>query len=57
MTQKDFVSGYAMTNKYEDFAESLTYYILHNKDFLDKTKTSRILKRKYNFFSFYIFPN
>lgn len=57
MTQKDFVSGYAMTNKYEDFAESLTYYILHNKDFLDKTKTSRILKRKYNFFSFYIFSN
>ena len=57
LKQKDFVSGYAMTNKYEDFAESLTYYILHNEDFLDKTKTSRILKRKYNFFSFYLFPN
>ena len=38
MEVKDFVSWYAMTNKYEDFAESFTYYILHNKDFLNKTK-------------------
>jgi len=57
LTKNDFVSGYAMTNKYEDFAESLTYYILHNNDFLYKTKNSIILKRKYNFFSFYIFSN
>ncbi len=55
--QKDFVSGYAMTNKYEDFAESFTYYILHNRDFLEKTKSSKILKRKYDFFSKYIFRN
>lgn len=54
---KDFVSGYSMTNKYEDFAESLTYYILHNKDFLEKTRKSEILREKYNFFSFYIFKN
>lgn len=53
--QKDFVSWYAMTNKYEDFAESFTYYILHNEDFLDKTKDSEILKLKYNFFSDYLF--
>jgi hypothetical protein len=26
----DFVSWYAMTNKYEDFAESFIYYVLHN---------------------------
>jgi hypothetical protein len=46
-----------MTNKYEDFAESLTYYILHNKDFLEKTKKSYILEKKYKFFSFYLFKN
>ncbi len=46
----DFVSGYAMTNRYEDFAESFTYYVLHNKDFLEKTEKSTILKEKYKFF-------
>ncbi|MDR1987693.1 MAG: hypothetical protein LBQ24_02825 [Candidatus Peribacteria bacterium] len=44
-----------MTNKYEDFAETFTYYVLHNSDFLEKSKTSEILKKKYNFFSKYIF--
>jgi len=52
----DFVSWYAMTNKYEDFAESLTYYILHNKDFLKKSQKSFSLRKKYNFFAFYVFP-
>ena len=47
---KDFVTGYSMTNKYEDFAESLTYYILHNKDFMIKTRDSIVLQKKYNFF-------
>jgi hypothetical protein len=46
-----------MTNRYEDFAESFTYYILHNKDFLKKTKKSIILKEKYNFFKNYLFTN
>jgi hypothetical protein len=46
-----------MTNKYEDFAESLTYYILHNKDFLEKTKKSIFLKEKYDYFSKYLFRN
>jgi len=46
-----------MTNKYEDFAETFTYYILHNKDFLQKTKKSKILKLKYDFFANYIFKN
>lgn len=54
---KDFVSGYSMTNKYEDFAESFTYFILHNKHFLEKTKKSEILKKKYEFFERYLFKN
>ncbi len=48
--QADFVSGYAMTNKYEDFAESFTYYVLHNDDFLRKTLESESLSKKYDFF-------
>jgi len=51
----DFVSGYALTNKYEDFAESLTYYIFHNNDFLKKAEASEILKEKYDFFGKYLF--
>jgi hypothetical protein len=44
-----------MTNKYEDFAETFTYFVLHNDDFLEKTKQSDILKAKYNFFIKYLF--
>ena len=53
--QDDFVSGYAMTNKYEDFAESFVYYMLHNADFLSKSSHSLYLLKKYNFFSKYVF--
>lgn len=55
--KKDFVSGYAMTNQYEDFAETYTYYVLHNKDFQEKMKNSVVLKSKYNFFKNNIFNN
>jgi len=57
LKQKDFVSGYSMTNKYEDFAESFTYYILHNKDFFEKAQKSDILLAKYNFFNKNVFIN
>lgn len=53
--QIDFVSGYAMTNKYEDFAESFTYYVLHNDDFLRKTLGSSSLSEKYDFFDKILF--
>lgn len=55
--QKDFVSGYAMTNKYEDFAEACTYYLLHNDDFKLKAEKSALLQKKYDFFSRYLFKN
>lgn len=51
----DFVSGYAMTNQYEDFAETYLYYMLHNKDFLQKAKRSEILAKKYVFMKEYVF--
>lgn len=56
-TQADFVSGYAMTNKYEDFAESLTYFVIANSDFKDKAETSEILENKYLFFKNKLFTN
>lgn len=49
-TEKDFVSGYSMSNKYEDFAESLTFYVLHNELFYKKAKKSETLMKKYSFF-------
>ncbi len=51
----DFVSGYAMTNKYEDFAETYTYFVLHNDDFFLKAQQSEILQKKYDFFGKFIF--
>ncbi len=57
MSQKDFVSGYAMTNKYEDFAESFTYYVLHNSSFKKKTEKSKIMKLKYEYFQKFLFKN
>jgi hypothetical protein len=53
--KSNFVSWYAMTNKYEDFAETFTYYILHNWDFVEKSKKSQILQKKYNFFQTFLF--
>lgn len=53
----DFVSGYAMTNKYEDFAETFTYYVLFNNDFRQKKQNSIQLQQKYAFFEKYVFRN
>jgi len=54
-TLNDFVSGYAASNKYEDFAESLTMYVFHNEKFHSKTLKNYRLKQKYNFFKKHIF--
>lgn len=51
----DFVSGYAMTNVYEDFAETFTFYILHNEEFKKRAKNSEKLQQKYDFFKKNIF--
>lgn len=50
-----FVSWYASTNQYEDFAESFTMYVFHNNDFLRRGKTNEILNQKYMFFRTYVF--
>lgn len=51
----DFVTWYSMSNKYEDFAESFVFYVLYNNEFLQKTKISQKLKKKYDFFTNYVF--
>ena len=47
---KSFVSGYAATNQYEDFAESFTFYVFHNEDFADRALRNESLRKKYLFF-------
>lgn len=45
----DFVSGYAMTDPFEDFAESYAYYILHGEEFRILATKNNKLKSKYEF--------
>lgn len=53
----DFASWYALSNKYEDFAESFTFYVFHNDEFKKRSEINYTLKKKYIFFSNYIFVN
>lgn len=52
----DFVSGYAATNQYEDFAESFVFYIFHNATFADRALRSESIRQKYLFFANTVFP-
>lgn len=45
----DFVSEYAMSSCYEDFAETYTYYLLHNSDFTMAKDYNLALFSKYYF--------
>ncbi len=51
----NFVSGSGLSNKYEDFAESFSFYIFHNEDFLSRAKSNPILQQKYDFFRSTVF--
>ena len=55
--RKDFVSGYAMTNPFEDFAESYIFYRLHGDKFRNFAKASPALQAKYNFLKTEVFSN
>lgn len=46
---KDFPSGYAMSDCFEDFAESFAFYALQEKEFARLAKTNVILAQKYAF--------
>lgn len=49
MRVTDFVSKYAKTDQFEDFAETYTYYILHGNAFRKLAKTNWALAQKYQF--------
>ena len=51
----DFVSGYAMSDPFEDFAETYCFYVLHNKDFKAMTASSSKLYSKYVFMRDFVF--
>jgi len=51
----DFVSGYAMSDPFEDFAETYTYYVLHNADFKALASSSPKLYAKYRFMKYRVF--
>ena len=53
----DFVSGYALSNKYEDFAETFAFYVFHNDEFLARTRSSDILRQKYAFMHDVVFSD
>lgn len=48
-TYLDFVSGYAQTNPFEDFAETLNFYLHDNKAFNLMKQDNPILQKKYQF--------
>ncbi len=56
-TLTSFVSGYASSNRYEDFAESFVFYIFHNREFADRAMKNDSLRQKYLFLSENIFPD
>ena len=51
MITTDFVSGYGMSNPFEDFAESQNMYLYHREIFVYLASTSKVLQRKYEYFN------
>lgn len=49
MSSSAFVSGYAATNQYEDFAESFAMYVFHNAAFRARANKQPYLQKKYDF--------
>lgn len=54
-TNMDFVSGYAMSDPFEDFGETYAYYVLHNRDFKVRAADSAALYAKYRFMKYEVF--
>ena len=52
---QDFVSGYAKSDVFEDFAETYAYYVLHGDEFRKLIKTNKTLNSKYFFMKYFVF--
>jgi len=55
MREVDFVSGYATSNPFEDFAETFTFYALQKTEFQRLARTNPVLKAKYDFMERVVF--
>ncbi len=55
VNRDDFVSGYAMADPFEDFAEHYIFYRLHGEKFRLLAEKSVILQQKYNFMRYRVF--
>jgi len=53
--RRDFVSGYAMSSPFEDFAESYLFYRLHGDTFRRFAQNSAPLRKKYYFMKTQVF--
>lgn len=53
----DFVSGYAKTDIFEDFAESYIFYRLHGEKFRAMMRDSKPLEEKYQFLKTQVFSD
>ena len=55
--EKDFASGYATSDCFEDFAEAFAFYALQEKEFARLAKTNTILAQKYAFMRDIVFAD
>jgi len=53
--RNDFVSGYAMSDRFEDFAESFALYYLYGQTFRQQMQGNDQLEAKYNFVKYHVF--
>lgn len=55
VTKNNFVSLYAMTDPFEDFAETYTFFRWHGPEFRVLRQTDSVLAEKYDFMKNYVF--
>ncbi len=53
--EEDFVSGYAMSDPWEDVAESIVYYALHEDIFRKRAESNEALMKKLEWVETYVF--
>ena len=54
-TEEDFISGYAMSDPWEDVAESIVYYALHEDVFRKRAAENEALMKKLEWVETYVF--
>lgn len=56
-SNEEFVSGYALSDPFEDFAETFNYYVLHGSEFKTLAQGNAVLAKKYDFMKTEVFAN